>query len=530
MSELLNQANFEKYDVTLRDGAQDGRSRSSVEKKLESVRLFDDWFDYIEGGWPGANRFDTKLFKVAQTSLQLRHAKLVAFGSTAKPNTNVASDHNLQRLLGSEAEVVTLVGKTWEQNIRKTLRTDYLSNLRTITDSIKFLVDRERKVFFDAEHWFDSYRQNPTFAFQALDAALQGGASRLVLCDTRGAATDKFVFEATRAAIEQFPDAIFGIHVHNDGDLGTINTIRALEAGVKHVQATVNGVGERPGNANWCSLLPTAEFKYGINSGLDLTGLTSFAHTVAAIWGIPVPLNAPYVGYLAFAHKGGLHASGQQKDPEAYEHIRPEWVGNKRVYIFSEQGGSAHLEFMLKKHGFTLSRKDPDFKLLLEKMKEYTYFGDAQEFLFLYENRERKQRPFSVLDGSGVTDISPLPPKAQVNVRVNGGVYYEEATGDGPINAFDIALKQALSTKYPEVNNIKLKSGGYRINLLNGNATTASEVEVSVTVEFNGKEINSIARGPNQNRAGETALADAYNCCIISYRKSESLVLASRKN
>lgn len=439
-------------------------------------------------------------------------------------NTIPETDKGLNGLLAAETKVITLVGKTWLRTVN-TMRISKQQNLDNIFKSVNYLNLRGRAVFFDAEHWFDSYRQDPDYAFSALEAAINGGASRLVLCDTRGASTDSFIFKATRAAVDRFPNAVIGIHIHQDSETAVIGTIRGLEAGAGHAQATVNGVGERTGNANWCSLLPTQQFKYreenGIDTGLDLTKLTPFAHTVARLIGIPVPPNAPYVGYYAFAHKAGLHVSAIQKDPESYEHIPPEWVGNKRIYVFSEQGGSAHLEYMLKTHNYQLDRYDPRFKQLLNKRKTYLCFGQAQETLFLYENLEDKSRPFTVLDGSGIKeDISPNQPIAQVNVRVNGDRYYEEASGDGPINAYDIALKQALSKKYSEVNNIKLiPLTGYRVTLLDGDTSTASEVEVSITVEFEDREITSIARGPNQNRAGEAALADAYNCCIIEHRK-----------
>lgn len=526
MNELIVPRNFEKYDVTLRDGAQDPRARLSVEKKLKLALLLEDFgFDYIEGGWPGANKMDTLFFEKAKGFL--KRSRLVAFGMTIKDN-KADKDEGLKKLLNADTDIVTIVGKSWEQNVKSTLRISGEENLNNILETVNFLRGKGKEVFFDAEHWFDSCFQDKDYAYKSLKAALHGGASRLVLCDTRGAVTDTFIKEATEEVIAKFPNTKFGIHVHQDSELAVINTIRALEAGAVHVQGTVNGVGERAGNANWCSLLPTLQFKYadeiGVDCGLDLRGLTPFTHQVAMLTGISVSLNAPYVGYYAFAHKGGLHASGQERDPEAYEHIRPEWVGNKRVYVFSEQGGSAHLEFMLKNHHYTLSRKEPKFKILLEKMKGYSYFGEAQEKIFLYENLENGIRPFDVLDGTGVEDKSPYPPKAFVNVRVNGDKYHEEAVGDGPINAFDIALKKVLSGKYPEVNEIELYPSGYRVTTSNGDTTTASEVEVCITALFRGKKVNSIVRGTSQNRAGEAALADLYNCCILeNSRKLEQV-------
>lgn len=521
MNELIiGSGQFEKYDVTLRDGAQDPRARYSVDKKMRTALLLQEFgMTYIEGGWPGANEGDTEFFGLAKEVL--KQSQLVAFGMTIK-NTVPSKDKNIKALLASGTEVVTLVGKTWEQNVERSLPISSERNIDNIYKSVKYLTDKGIEVFFDAEHWFDSYSQNPNYAFRSLEAALTGGVTRLVLCDTRGASTDRFVYKAVSAAVAKFPNAKFGFHAHQDSELAVINSIRAWEAGAVQLQATFNGIGERSGNANWCSLLPTAQFKYGIETGLDLTKLTSTAHAIALISGIPVALNAPYVGYYAFAHKGGLHASGQERDLEAYEHIRPEWVGNKRIYVFSEQSGSAHLEYMLKAHGYNMDRKSFGFRSLLSKLKQHPCFGEAQEALFLNNSIEKRPMSFIILEGSGVEDFRPLPPKAFVDVQVNGNKYREESIGDGPLNAFDIALKNALIIKYPEVNDVKLL--GYGISLPNGDSSTAAEVEVCVKIEFRGKEITSIIRGTNQQRASEDALVDAYNYCIDVAKREKGLV------
>lgn len=520
MNELLKSGQFEKYDVTLRDGAQDPRSRFSVEQKLKVAHLLEDFgMDYVEGGWPGANEKDTEFFQQAKGVF--KRSRLVAFGMTIK-NRTPGKDTGLRNLVASGAETITIVGKTWQQNVERVLPVSPEKNLDNIYKSIKYLVSKDREVFFDAEHWFDSYRQNPNYAMRTLEAAIAGGANRLVLCDTRGASTDKFIFEATSAAVAEFPTAYFGFHAHQDSELAVINSIRALEARVKQIQATFNGLGERTGNTNWCSFLPTAQFKYGIDTGLDLTKLNPTANAFALISGVPIPLNAPYVGYYAFAHKAGLHVSAQERDLESYEHINPAWVGNKRIYVFSEQGGSAHLEYMLANHGYHLNRKDPKFKSLLAKMKQYSCFGEAQETNFLYKNVDGKKMPFSILKNSGIEDFRPLAPKAYVNVRVNGNQFHEEATGDGSFNAFDIALKKALINKYPEVKDIKLT--GYGVGLPNGDFSTAAVVEVCIKVEFNGKEMTSIVRGTNQQRAAEDALVEAYNGCIIEKKRKEALI------
>lgn len=512
MSELLKKPGcFETYDVTMRDGGQDPEVRFSVAKKLRLFKVLDEFgFDRIEGGWPGANEIDTEFF--SKTKGISGRSKLVAFGKTIK-GINPKEDEGLKELLRADTSIVTLVGKTWKQHVIRALEIAPEENLDNIFESVKFMHSKGKEVFFDPEHWFDGYRQDSDYALDCLDAALAGGATLLVLCDTRGAASDKFISKAVEAAVSRFPHAKFGIHVHNDGDLGIINTIRALEKGVVHVQGSVNGYGERVGNLNWCSFLPTVQFKYEMETGFDLTQLTPFAHSVAKITEVPVALDAPYVGYYAFTHKAGLHASGQERDPEGYEHIEPGWVGNKRRYFHSEQGGSTNLALMLEKHGFELPRTDNRFKPLVEKMKRYSCFGDAQEFLFLYENLVGEEMPFTILDGSGTESRRGQELKANVAVKVNGFIYHERSSGDGPINAYDRALRKALSEKYPQVNEIKLLD--YEILKQNGDQSSASEVEARLLVLFEGNEVTSRVRGTDQDRVGEDAFADIYKYCIL---------------
>lgn len=515
MSELLRKLGcFETYDVTMRDGGQDPEVRFSVGKKLTLLRMLDEFgVDRIEGGWPGANEIDTEFF--SKTEGISGRDKLVAFGKTIK-GIKPEDDEGLNGLLRADTSIVTLVGKTWKQHVIRALEIDPEENVANIFESVKFMHSKGREVFFDPEHWFDGYRQDPDYALACLEAALAGGATLLALCDTRGAASDRFISKAVEVAISRFPYAKFGIHVHNDGELGVINTIRALEKGVVQVQGSVNGYGERVGNLNWCSFLPTAQFKYDMETGFDLTQLTPLAHAVAKITEVPVALDAPYVGYYAFTHKAGLHASGQERDPEGYEHIRPEWVGNKRRYFHSEQGGSTNLDIMLETHGFELPRTDDRFKLLVEKMKRYRCFGDAQEFLFLYENLIRGEMPFTILDGSGTESKRGQKLRADVAVKVNGDIYHEKSTGDGPINAYDRALRKALSEEYPEVNEVKLLD--YEILKQNGDQSSASEVEARLLVSFEGKEITSRVRGTDQDRVGEDAFADIYKYCILKQR------------
>lgn len=504
--------NIIPYDTTLRDGAQDPRARLSVAKKLAIARRLDQWgMPYIEGGWPGANEMDTEFFREAKGALQ--NSQLVAFGMTARIGIKPENDDGLELLLKSGTKVVTLVGKTWLQNVERTLRTKGLPNLETIQKSIEFLVKEGREVFFDAEHWFDGFRQNPQYAMAALEAAKEGGATVLALCDTRGSCTPEFIYRATKAVRKRFPDMQLGIHAHNDSGLAVINTIRAVKAGATQVQGTINGVGERTGNVDLCVVLSTAEFKYGLKSGLDMQQATDVARFVAAQNEIPVPANNPYTGPNAFRHKAGLHAAGQQRDDEAYQHIDPARVGNSASFVQSEQGGSTNVEIMAKKHGFELNRNNPAFTQLVQEMKRMKVLGDAQEFLLLHRFLGSGVEPFDVLNGSRVVDTRGLAPEAYVRVQVNGDIHEEEATGDGPINAFDLALKKALSQKYPQINNIEIDD--YTVTLPQGESGSAAEVEVYVRLKANGDTWTSRVRGTDQQRTGEDALIQGYKYYLL---------------
>lgn len=505
------------YDTTLRDGAQDPRARLSVEKKLAIAQRLEQWgIPYIEGGWPGANEIDTEFFKEAKGLFKT--SELVAFGMTARIGVHPANDDGLRMLLESETGIITMVGKTWLQHVKRALRTEGLPNLDTIHRSVEFLTNEGRDVFFDAEHWFDGYKQDPQYAMDALDAALAGGAKILIPCDTRGSSTPEFINEATKAVKTRFPNVPLGIHVHNDGGEAVSATIAAVKAGATQVQGTINGVGERTGNVDLCVVLPRAEFAYGVKTSphLDLREVTPIARFVEEQNEIPLPDNNPYTGRQSFTHKAGLHGSGQQRDDEAYEATTPESVGNKRYYVMSEQGGSANVEFMAKKHGFELSRNDPAFTAIVNEMKQRQVFGDAQEFLLLHEFLSSGVLPFAVLDGSRVVDTRGGTPDANVRVRVNGDIYHEAAEGDGLINAFDLALRKTLAHKYPEVMQITLGDKPEDYNVSKRGIGTEAEVEVFARfVDAVGQVWTSRVRGADQQRAGEDAIIQAYQYHVL---------------
>lgn len=500
------------YETSLRDGAQTPGINLSVDNKLNIARKLDEaGFPFIEGGWPGANETDTKFFQEAKGLLV--NGKLVAFGMTGRVDTAPENDPGLEALLRGDTQIITLFGKSWEEHVRLALRTIPQRYLRIIQRSIEFLREQGREVFYDAEHFFDGFKYDPKYALDTLVTARDAGASTIILCDTRGGSTPEFVYEATTAVREllgkNYP---LGIHVHNDGGLAVASSLAAVRAGATQVQGTINGSGERAGNLDLSVFLPTAEFKYGVTSGMDLTQLRGLSGFIELESGFMIPVNTPYVGEHAFTHKGGVHTSAQMRHPQAYEHISPEQVGGTRRYEHSDQGGGANVEEMARKHGFELDRSDPRFRVLVERMKGMRVLGDAQEFLLLHDVLTDETRPFEVLEGSRVTTTRGSNPDALVQVRINGSRLQEIAMGNGPINAFDTALRRAVGEFYPEIHQIRLIRYGIPSTQKIG---TDAEVIISTEYGSNGDRWTSIARGTNQQEAGENALADSYNYYIL---------------
>lgn len=510
------------YDTTLRDGAQTPGVNLSVENKLRiAKRLSDVGFPFIEGGWPGANPTDTEFFHQAK-ELDLGTSRLVAFGMTGRVNSKPEDDEGLKTLLESGTDIVTLFGKTWTLHVREALRTTLPKNLQTIEGSVNFLRSEGREIFYDAEHYYDGYRENPNYALETLLAAKSGGASIVILCDTNGGSTPEFVFEATTKAREVLgEDFPLGIHVHNDGGLAVINTVTAVRAGATQVQGTINGSGERAGNVDFCQFLPTAALKFGIDVGLDLTGITQLSRFVELENGLVVPPNTPYVGKNAFRHKGGVHVSAVLRNPNTYQHIDPKLVGNQTFFEHSDQGGGANVEEMARKHGFEISRDDPKFGSVVEKMKKKGILGDAQEYLILHEVLNGEGEPFRILRRRGANSDG-LRPDAHIRVRIHRRIREVVAMGNGPVNAFDNALRLALTDQFPQINNIKLLH--YTIP---STQQMGSDAEVVVYTEFgqNGERWTSIAKGGNQDEAGQNAIADAYKYYIWRYLNAATRLL-----
>jgi len=482
---------IELYDTTLRDGTQAEGFVLTPEDKLKVARQLDRLgVSYIEGGWPGSNPRDQEFFERAG-ELHLENSVLVAFGSTHHAKRTPENDPNLAALLAAPAPVCTLVGKAWAKHVTAQLGIELERNLRIIADSVAFIKQAGRRVFFDAEHFFDGLNQDGEYALAVLAAAAEAGAEALVLCDTNGGSLPAWISEGVGRVAAAYPGLCIGIHCHNDGDLATANSLAAVAAGARQVQGTTGGMGERCGNANLCAIAPTLELKLGYSCLPEdhLRRLTETARFIREQANQPPASFAPYVGTSAFSHKGGLHISAVEKDPALYEHITPALVGNNRRYLLSDLAGRAALLKKLADWGFNLAPDDPNIKQLLDELKERENEGYAYEAaeasLELLVNRRLGGRPSHFFDlmGFRVADYKEserTPPQAEatVRVRVEGMEEHTAALGDGPVNALDRAIRKALARFYPALNTMKLVD--YKVRVLAGSAGTEARVRVLV--------------------------------------------------
>ena len=477
---------IEIYDTTLRDGTQGEAINFSVTDKLRIAEALDALgVDFIEGGWPGSNPRDVSFFKEARR-LKLKGACIAAFGSTRRHRLSCEHDPNIQALLAAETPVVTIFGKSWELHVNEALRISPLQNLEIIEDSVRYLSQRVDKVIYDAEHFFDGYRSNPEYAIDTLRAAVAGGAARIVLCDTNGGSLPDDIREATSVVARQISTPL-GIHCHNDGELAVANTLAAVSAGAIQVQGTVNGYGERCGNANLCSVIPNLELKFGreVIGPTRLKRLRETATLVSEIANLALQSSAAFVGDSAFAHKGGVHVSAVERNPETYEHISPELIGNRRRVLLSDLSGRGNLLAKARELGIDLSSEQH----VLEELKRLEHDGfefEAADASFeLLVNRLRNPpNPYFELIGFRVIDEhrGNLMPMSEATVKVKVGDHEEHAaaSGNGPVNALDRALHRALSKFYPTLEKVHLVD--YKVRVLKSSLSgSASLVRVLIT-------------------------------------------------
>lgn len=508
------------YDTTLRDGTQAEDIAFTVEDKLRIAEKL-DWLGvhYIEGGWPGSNPKDSKFFERASKELKLKQARIVAFGSTRKASSRVEDDKNLSALLSAQTKAVCIFGKSWDLHVKIALSITLPENLKLIEESVAYLKKNKKEVIYDAEHFFDGYKANKKYAVDSLKAAAKGGADILVLCDTNGGTLpteiSKIVGEVRKKIRKPF-----GIHCHNDSEVGVANSVAAVRAGVVHVQGTINGIGERCGNANLCSIMANLELKMGLRcvGSKKITRLRHLSQFVDEMANRASNRHQPYVGDSAFAHKGGIHVSAILKDSRTYEHTDPKKVGNQQRVLLSDLSGTATIAHKVKEFGISLKNDDPRLKELLVTLKDlenkgYQFEGAEASFEILIRKALKKYKPHFILHDFRVTDEIELEgegkptSEAIIHLAVEGREERTAAKGVGPIHALDKALRKALERFYPRLSEMELRD--YKVRVLSGETGTASFVRVLIECGDKTDKWGTVGVSENIIHASYRALVDS---------------------
>ena len=506
----------EVYDTTLRDGTQmEGMSLSCEDKIRIAEHLDALGVDFIEGGWPGSNPKDAEFFERAK-DIDWKSATIAAFGSTRRANVLPDGDPQLQTLLDAQTPVCTIFGKTWNMHVTEVLRTTLDENLAMIEDSVRFLRANGRRVVYDAEHFFDGYKSDPEYGLETLRAAARAGAETLVLCDTNGGSMPWEVDEIVRTIRTALPEAQLGIHAHNDGECGVANSVAAIRAGARHVQGTINGYGERCGNANLCSILPDIELKLGLQCVHEggLAQLYDLSHFVAEIANLSPNDHAAYVGRSAFAHKGGVHVSAIRRHPESYEHIDPSLVGNESRVVVSELSGRSNVLSKAEELGMEVSAAHGG--AVLEKIKALEAKGFAYEAaeasvaLLMARHQPDYVAPFEVLHfqaGVGRREGGGMFAEATVKVRIGDEVVHTAGEGNGPVSALDSALRKALRPFFPAVGEIHLSD--YKVRILDGRSGTGATTRVLIDSQSEHDSWSTVGASSNIIEASLQALVDS---------------------
>ncbi len=516
MSEPDLRPTIEVYDTTLRDGTQREGISLSCDDKLRIARRLDDLgVTFIEGGWPGSNPKDAEFFQRAR-DLTWKHATIAAFGSTRRASVRPEEDANLRALLEAETAVCTVVGKTWTLHVTDVLRTTLDENLRMIEESLAYLRAHGRRVIYDAEHFFDGYKEDPEYALETLRAAVRGGAETVVLCDTNGGSMPWEVESITRRVQDRLGHRL-GIHTHNDGECAVANTLAAVRAGAVHVQGTVNGYGERCGNANLCAILPDLELKMGLRALPEgkLAELYDVAHFVAEVANLAPDEHMAYVGRSAFAHKGGIHVAAMRRNPRSYQHIDPALVGNRMRVVVSELSGRGNL--LSKAEEFGLEVEDPDrVAAVLRQIKEMEARGfsfeaaEASVALMLKRQEPDYRPPFELIDYAVIVEHRQgrgTFAEATVKVSVEDEVLHTAGEGNGPVNALDVALRKALRPVYPAIDSFRLVD--YKVRILDGQNGTAATTRVLIDTRNGHRRWSTVGASTNIIEASWQALADS---------------------
>lgn len=510
---------LEIYDTILRDGAQAEGIAFSVSDKLKIIKLLDGLgITYIEAGWPGANPKDIEVFNQLK-SLELKRSKITAFGCTRKANSKACEDKVLNMLLEAGTEIITLFGKCWDFQVEEALNTTLEENLNMIKDSIEYLTSLGKTVFFDAEHFFDGYKNNSKYALLTIKCAYEAGAQRIILCDTNGGCINTEIYKITKAVQEFLPESKIGIHTHNDGDMAVANSLAAVEAGAIQVQGTINGYGERCGNANLCSIIPNLQLKMDIEViGNNIENLVHVSKKIAEIANKKPDNHAPYVGKSAFAHKAGVHASGVRKNSNTYEHVSPESVGNSRRILVSDQAGTATIKEKLNNLRLGIKVSENYIPNIIEFIKDFEKEGftfenaDASFEIMLLNKLGEMPKYFEILGFRVITDTTfsvadNFNSEASVKIKIGNEIIHTVSEGDGPVHALDMALRKALSPVYPLIKDFQLSD--FKVRILDSTGGTGAKTRVHIETSDGYNRWDTVGVSDNVVEAAYLGIVDS---------------------
>jgi len=526
---------IEIYDTTLRDGTQAENFNLSVEDKIRITKQLDNFgIDFIEGGWPGSNPLAVEYFKQMQ-NIDLKHARLSAFGSTRHFKNSPDRDQNIKALIAAKTPAITIFGKSWDVHVHDALRIELDDNLLIIEDSLRYLKNHTEVLLYDAEHFFDGFKHNREYALATLGKAVKGGAETLILCDTNGGTLPHEIAPIIRAVKkylgEQKAKVKLGIHSHNDSETAVANSLLAVSLGIRQVQGTINGYGERCGNANLTSIIPALIFKMGMqcNVAKNVDHLYETARFVDELANLPHNRYQPYIGESAFAHKGGIHVSAVQRNPLTYEHIQPEKVGNIRRILISDQAGRSNILHKAEKYGLNLDADDPIIASIVADLKElenqgYQYEAAEASFELLMRKALGLQKKYFQLEGLRVMNNKyqmDKPPLTEATIRlyVGGNEVHTASMGNGPVNAIDRALRKALTRFYPSLEDMELVD--YKVRVLSGEHGTGAKVRVLIESRDGQSSWGTVGVSLNIIEASWQALVDSINYKLMKDEKKK---------
>lgn len=511
------------YDTTLRDGTQGTGINFSVTDKLRVAHKLDDFgVDYIEGGWPGSNPRDEQFFAEAATHTW-KHAKLTAFGMTRRGNMKVEDDAQVAKLLAASTPAICVVGKTWPLHVTEVFRVSLEENLAMIADTVRYLKSQGREVLYDAEHFFDSFREDPEYSLATIKAAKDAGADLVVLCETNGGAMPEFIYEVTQKAVAHLGCGV-GIHTHNDGGVGVANALAAVRAGAVQVQGTINGYGERVGNCNLTTIIANLQLKYNLPVAADLTKLRELALFVDELANVTPDIRAPYVGRAAFTHKGGLHVHAVQKLARTYEHVSPALVGNEQVILISDMSGQSNVLVKAEALGFKLDKGAPEAAAILNEVKRlesegYEFEAAEASFQLLLRRHLGGGKPlFETMEYECSyrrdSERGYESCLATVKLNIEGETVLTVAEGDGPVNALDGALRKALVGRFPVVTEMKLED--YKVRIIDGHLGTAAKTRVLIDSAHGTDNWSTVGVSFNIIDASWRALTDSVEYFLLN--------------